>query len=304
MRVFLLPISTRRALIYCERVKPQPTADGKPPILDRITQRVSKTWAEWEKSEEKGIHAWKKTVTRYGNAAFKRIPYEEWGLKSIPPISKKRTAAIEKAKPKIEVLFPGLFLKEHKVLDILRALASERQPLHRRRMIWSAVGAPLTLPFALIPIIPNIPGFYLLFRAWSHYRALYGARHLEELLDQDCAVPTSSSTLDELYAAGLMNPSRQGTRNAPVPTVDEVRRVADLVSRQTNNGTEDVMLLQGWNGKLIAEKFELPEMEVEVERAVEQVEKGIKSKTELLEEKQEIEAATRPPGPVDSKKQQ
>lgn len=32
------------------------------------------------------------------------------------------------------------------------------------------------------------------------------------------------------------------------------------------------MVLQKWNGKLIAEKFEIPEMEVEIERAVEQVE--------------------------------
>ncbi|KAL9094233.1 MAG: hypothetical protein Q9165_003373 [Trypethelium subeluteriae] len=302
MRLFLLPISTRRTLIYCERVEPKISADSKPPLLDRVTQKVSQTWADWEKSEEKGINAWKKTVTRYGNAAFKRIPYEEWGLKSVPPLSSKWKEVIRKDNPKIEVLFPGLFLKEQEVPDMLKKLALERQALHRQRMIWSAIGAPLTLPFALVPIIPNIPGFYLLFRAWSHYRAFYGARHLQTLLEHNCAVPRQSSTLDELYAAGLMNPTRQGTRNAPVPTDDEVKHVAALVDRQTNNGTEDVMLLQGWNGKLIAERFKLPEMEVEVERAVEQVEKGIKAKEELMEEKQEIEAATRSTKAPDNKK--
>ena len=152
MRLFLLPISTRRTLIYCERVEPQLSAESKPPLLDRITQRVSKTWADWEKSEEKGLNAWKKTVTRYGNAAFKRIPYEEWGLKSVPPLSKKRQALIEKAQSKTEVLFPGSFLKEQKVADVMKKLALERQPLHRQRMIWSAIGAPLTLPFALVPM--------------------------------------------------------------------------------------------------------------------------------------------------------
>ena len=124
------------------------------------------------------------------------------------------------------------------------------------------------------------------------------------LLDHQCAVPKPSSRLDELYAAGLMNPTRQGTRNAPVPTSNEAKQVAELVNRQTNNGTEDVMLLQGWNGKLIAERFELPEMEVEVERAVEQVEKSIKAKEELLEEKQEIEAATRATNSGDRKKRE
>ena len=35
------------------------------------------------------------------------------------------------------------------------------------------------------------------------------------------------------------------------------------------------MVLKKWNGKLLAEEFGLPEMEVEIERAVEQVEKSI-----------------------------
>ena len=54
------------------------------------------------------------------------------------------------------------------------------------------------------------------------------------------------------------------------------------------------MLIQGWNGKLMAERFKLPGMEVEIERAVEQVESKIKAKEELAEEKQEIEKATAP----------
>lgn len=48
------------------------------------------------------------------------------------------------------------------------------------------------------------------------------------------------------------------------------------------------MMLQRWNGKLIAEDFHLPEMEIEIERAVEQVEQAIKQKDELAEEKKEV----------------
>ena len=49
------------------------------------------------------------------------------------------------------------------------------------------------------------------------------------------------------------------------------------------------MMLQKWNGKLIAERFQLPEMEVEVERAVEQVEAAIeKDRAKLAEEKDEV----------------
>ena len=71
------------------------------------------------------------------------------------------------------------------------------------------------------------------------------------------------------------------------------QQVSRVVEAQTNGGNEDVMVLQRWNGKLIAEAFRLPEMEVEIERAVEQVEKAIeKEKAELDEEKQEVMKAT------------
>jgi hypothetical protein len=164
MRLFLLPISTRRTLIYCERTKQILAPGQKPPILDRITTKANETWVSFEKAES----GWKKQLTTYGNKVLRRIPYEEWGLKTLPPLSQK----IRDKQPKepVEVLFPGLFLKEQKVPEVLRLLATERQALHQKRMIWSLIGAPLTLPFAAIPIIPNIPGFYLLFRGYSHWR--------------------------------------------------------------------------------------------------------------------------------------
>lgn len=36
---------------------------------------------------------------------------------------------------------------------------------------------PLTLPLAILPIMPNVPGFYLMYRAWCSYQALEGAKH-------------------------------------------------------------------------------------------------------------------------------
>jgi len=89
-----------------------------------------------------------------------------------------------------------------------------------------------------------------------------------------------------------MYPTRQISRAAPRPTKEQAEQVADVVEQQTQGGEEDVMVLQRWNGKLIAEQFKLPDMEVEIERAVEQVEQSIKAKEELLEEKLELEKAT------------
>lgn len=51
------------------------------------------------------------------------------------------------------------------------------------------------------------------------------------------------------------------------------------------------MLLQRWNGKLLAEEFKLPEMEVEIERAVEQVEAAISKAEEAKFEKDKADKA-------------
>lgn len=154
---------------------------------------------------------------------------------------------------------------------------------------------PLSAPFILVPVIPNIPFFYLVFRAYSHWKALSGSKHLEFILQNKLLKSVPSSELDEVYTAGLMYPSREISRNAPVPSREQAEDISNIIEKQTNDGSEDVMVLQRWNGKLIAERFKLSEMEVEIERAVEQVEQAIKGREELLEEKRELERATAAP---------
>lgn len=146
MRLYLLPISTRRALIYCQRLNKQLSPDTG--YINRITSKAAKSWAEWEEAPS----GWKKKVTQYGNQAFKRIPYEEWGLKSIPPLSQRRRAEELAGKEKIEVVFPRSVIAAPEVSSVLKTLGTERQALHRRRMWQSLAGLPLTLPVGLIPM--------------------------------------------------------------------------------------------------------------------------------------------------------
>jgi hypothetical protein len=121
--------------------------------------------------------------------------------------------------------------------------------------------------------------------------ALYGAKHLEYLHEQKLFKPSPSTALDEMYTAGLKYPTRQASRESPPPSKEEREKIAEEIENKTKSGKEDVMLLHRWNGKLLAEGFKLPDMEVEIERAVEQVEKAIKSEAELKGKKR-IEEAT------------
>ncbi len=146
MRLYLLPISTRRTLIYCQRLNVQ-TAE-KQSWLDKGTTKAAALWASWEKKES----GWQKKVVVYGNQALKRIPYEEWGLKSIPPLSTRRKTEELSGKEKVEVCFPGTLIPDGTVLEVLRKLGTERQQLHKRRIFWSFVGMPIVAPFALVPM--------------------------------------------------------------------------------------------------------------------------------------------------------
>lgn len=153
MRLFLLPISTRRTLLYCERAAPKVAAgvsnsNNTPPLSERIIDRASQTWLGWEKAEK----GWQKQITTYGNKLFRRIPFEEWGLKSIPPATKSRLEAVDSGALSFQCLYPGAFLRGDTVSSLLQKLATERQALHRRRMYNCILWMPITIPFTLVPV--------------------------------------------------------------------------------------------------------------------------------------------------------
>lgn len=146
MRVYLLPISTRQALVYCQRISTKPVAQLS--YADRIQKKATDTWAGWESAER----GWKKKVVEYGNYALQRIPYQEWGLKSFPPSNPDLQAEQLTAGKKFDIVFPSNMMQKEDVPKVLARLASERKQLHHKRWIGSMIALPLTIPFALIPM--------------------------------------------------------------------------------------------------------------------------------------------------------
>lgn len=292
MRLFLLPVSTRRMLIYCEPVSSHAPKEQQK-YMDRIVNKANTTWTEWEKSDTK----WKLKTTEYGNKLFRRIAFEEWGLKSMPPLRSSKDKGIPPADKTFQLRFPPAYmnLTGEGVLACVKRLATERQSLHRSRMWGSIAAMPVTIPFGLIPIVPNLPFFYLLFRTYSHWKALRGSQHLVHLLEKQLINPSPSATLDSVYTAGLLYPTRAEARTAAkMPGAEQTSKMINLVKGQQHDtaakkpanseatpkekreGEEEILLLQGWNGKLIAERLQLPGLQIEIERAVEQVENSLK----------------------------
>jgi hypothetical protein len=325
MRLILLPISTRRALVYAEPAS-HVVPKEKQTYLDWGVDKAAKTWAEWETSET----TWKKKTIEYGNKALRRIPFEEWGLKSIPA---RRKLPPGEFYSKVEVAYPAMYqgLQKESLVEVLRRLSTERQKLHKNRLVWSIGLMPISAPVGLIPILPNFPFLYLAFRAYSHWRALGGSRHLESLVNESLLVPKPMAMLDSLYTAGLLHPTQKALETAIEPTSAESKKVVDIIRRQmigdstpkmkeseaepllvkgpatatsetgkssqSEKGTavpadhdastneEEIMLLRTWSGRVLAEKLKLPGLEIEIERAVEQVEAALKKERDAVQAK-------------------
>ncbi|KAJ9154809.1 hypothetical protein NKR23_g2482 [Pleurostoma richardsiae] len=281
MRLFLLPISTRRTLLYAHRLNVATAAGAQQTWSEKIQSRASKTWADWEKKDG----GWQKMVVNYGNYALRRIPYEEWGLKSVPPLSKKRRGEEISRSNEVEVVFPGTLIPTDRVGGVLNALSTERESLHKRKLVWCFVGMPLTIPIGILPLIPNLPFFYLVYRAWSHWRALAGGKHIQFLLQNNLLTLRPSPILDEVYAK----------QKPPLPATDPTTtgpnegdpRNVDPKSPPEAQPEGEVMLLSQDNAKRMTQLLDLPQLEVELERAIWQVETAIGKQNE---EKSESDA--------------
>ena len=148
MRLFLVPVSTRRTLMYAQRLHVTTAPPGDNNYLDRGTAFAARKWSQWEKKES----GWQRKVVDYGNQAFRRIPFEEWGLKTVPPLSTRRRDDELRGKEQVELVFPESVIRSDAAEALAKTLASERESLHRKRMLWCFIGMPITIPFALVPM--------------------------------------------------------------------------------------------------------------------------------------------------------
>ncbi len=88
-------------------------------MVQKTINKVPETWAKWETAES----GWKKALTRYGNKGLQRIPYQEWALKSFPPLNAEIQAEELSNNKKFDVIFPENIVQREDVPKIMRRLA-------------------------------------------------------------------------------------------------------------------------------------------------------------------------------------
>lgn len=235
-----------------------------------------------------------------------RIDFEELALKGVDPSlapSLRNVAGLsgsnqkgEQRPPVIPLIYlpsayPSLSTSRsdesvHPSLSHLRVLLDSRGPRHRRGFyLWMLI-SPLTFPFIIIPVIPNIPFFFCAWRSWSHYRAYKSSQYLSSLIDQGFVHPEPNRELDDVYR--LFSPSASNTNDSQsnglqTPSSDE-RGLSENAtdpnpktapSSTADNNTGPVahhLLLSHEAVPRIIELFSLPDSAAaDVYRAMEQV---------------------------------
>lgn len=123
-------------------------------------------------------------------------------------------------------------------------------------------------------------------------KALSGSKHVEFLLDHKLIQKSPSPLLDTLYSIARVDAALSGARRE----VERLRAGRDHGEAKLQNTSDphgEEMLLSQSSGRLIAETLEVPELEMEIERAIAQVERSLAARAELVEEKLEMESASK-----------
>lgn len=139
--------------------------------INYISNLVNQQWDQASKAESSSIRG---RVYKYGQRMLSRLPNEEYFLRELN--------SLETASPKI--VFPS-GMNSMEVVKYMTELAEERRSFHQKLLNGSILAVPFTLLFSFVPILPNLPLAWNLFRLYCHLNALRGARQLADYIDFD-----------------------------------------------------------------------------------------------------------------------
>ncbi|KAF7346595.1 p-loop containing nucleoside triphosphate hydrolase protein [Mycena sanguinolenta] len=246
MRIVALPLtrapSPQRIITYYSfRVVPPPIQpppkDSQPPgwlpkegVVKWAAYTLDTMWSGWGKAK---TGSWRLRVFEFGERFLDRLDFEEGALKRIdvkkaPPahVPKDLTGLdLEEAEAawamlEVPLVYPPSISSAPSAISDLQAFLQERIPQHNKGFWTFLLIAPLTAPFMIIPVIPNLPFFFCAWRAWSHYQALRGARHVDALLQHGKIVPTPEATLDAVYSEAAVVSKEEGVSSANAANSD------------------------------------------------------------------------------------
>ncbi|KAJ2664733.1 hypothetical protein IWW48_000681 [Coemansia sp. RSA 1200] len=260
MRIFIIPVTRTLWAFHCQPINAVPT---------RMTKWATSASERWSKWSVYPSTSWRGKIYTYGETLMDKISFKEYFLKEIP--TKSEGALVSK----VDIVVPNI-LSETEVVNDLRALIAKQEPYHARWIWYCCYMLPVSSLFTLVPVIPNFPFFYNLFRVYSHYKARHGAQHLQHLFERGAYEVIFDSELSKFYQ------SAYGSIESTVPSQGSSSDDAsDASERQSldNRTLESGLPLLEHDPPLITDEditrmalyFQIPSFESAVRRARHQI---------------------------------
>ncbi|KAJ9113891.1 hypothetical protein QFC19_000085 [Naganishia cerealis] len=179
-----------------------------------------------------------------------------WALKSINAALPAIPRNADESTYRIPLIYPSSHpsIPDASVLATeLRAHLASRIPHHKRLLIRSLILLPFTIPIAALPIIPNLPGFYVAFRAYSHWKALQGARWLSAAVgEENDGRETVEVVPSDALAGCLVVPTSQGS-SSPTTVEQSSNTAPDTTATPASYPTRTPLAVE-FSGDTMAEK--------------------------------------------------
>ncbi|GAV53114.1 hypothetical protein ZYGR_0AI03960 [Zygosaccharomyces rouxii] len=198
VKLIIIPVTTHRVYLYHKHREDMLNKSSMAVRFESWVNRKSE--AMWNKIVKSPRPASQKIINMV-NQLLDKTPWMENSLKTLPGENRliKRVVNVEHQKVEnmtirqytknknemetkpVNAYYPSNIISPEQLSSSLKFLYTKGLSYHWKQTLWCLSGLPLTLPVVLIPIIPNIPGFYLAYRAYCNYKAYMGARHLQTL---------------------------------------------------------------------------------------------------------------------------
>ncbi|XVF87004.1 hypothetical protein PTKIN_Ptkin18bG0085700 [Pterospermum kingtungense] len=176
----------------------KPLNDNAELLVDFVSNKMNKAWMGLEKAPE---GSFKNKLHGLGLKLLARVKPSEILLKSIT-----------KDVTNVQITYPSS-LNARLVRRRLRQIALRGTVIHRKYFYGSVSLLPVTAAFSVLPL-PNVPLFWILFRSYSHWRALQGSEKLLQLVSDHSQVQNSIIS-DGKTNDSEHNNTKHGTKNSP-----------------------------------------------------------------------------------------
>lgn len=230
---YALPLTTKKTFIHC-KYNDSIFPNGKKTLENKIIDKATNMWKKFSTSDS----SINKKVVYWINKILSNIPWFETCLMSIPSQkfitrklkqddedriaesnvdSEKKEEEKDKSETFVthdEILekqikshdlemfsyyYPNKLTNIEVMLDTFRPEFKSQYELHKKDIVRDLLLMPLTIPFALVPLLPNIPGFYLLYRIYCHIKVISSLKYLIILLKDGHLEYEPVDELAEIY---------------------------------------------------------------------------------------------------------